>query len=232
MAGSRSIPVNANALFKSELRVGSMPFSITPVPFEWFPECACTGPLSFRADAIPTVLLLDLKLLRKSESVLSRSRGSLDPRRTADSRLRISGPMLMLSESDKDTEALDRHRPDQKLCSPLPSSALRDNADADAKARYAASRWELQVSPPPLVDLAEFARCRQRTALTPRAIPLSLPPQMHFANVARRVSRYSKPTSDHNRRSEEHTSELQSLRHLVCRLLLEKKKQKRQHCTL
>src|SRR5438045_7236302 len=29
-------------------------------------------------------------------------------------------------------------------------------------------------------------------------------------------------------RSEEHTSELQSLRHLVCRLLLEKKKEKRQ----
>src|SRR5262245_63481393 len=28
-------------------------------------------------------------------------------------------------------------------------------------------------------------------------------------------------------RSEEHTSELQSLRHLVCRLLLEKKKEKR-----
>src|SRR5262245_62486288 len=31
---------------------------------------------------------------------------------------------------------------------------------------------------------------------------------------------------DHFRRSEEHTSELQSLRHLVCRLLLEKKKTK------
>src|SRR5262245_63774149 len=31
--------------------------------------------------------------------------------------------------------------------------------------------------------------------------------------------------SDQIRRSEEHTSELQSLRHLVCRLLLEKKKQ-------
>src|SRR5262245_63725190 len=30
-------------------------------------------------------------------------------------------------------------------------------------------------------------------------------------------------------RSEEHTSELQSLRHLVCRLLLEKKKQKQRH---
>src|SRR5262245_64226497 len=30
----------------------------------------------------------------------------------------------------------------------------------------------------------------------------------------------------HDARSEEHTSELQSLRHLVCRLLLEKKKNK------
>src|SRR5437899_8375181 len=30
------------------------------------------------------------------------------------------------------------------------------------------------------------------------------------------------------RRSEEHTSELQSLRHLVCRLLLEKKKKQKQ----
>src|SRR5262245_64400721 len=30
-------------------------------------------------------------------------------------------------------------------------------------------------------------------------------------------------------RSEEHTSELQSLRHLVCRLLLEKKKEKTKH---
>src|ERR1039458_8469107 len=32
-------------------------------------------------------------------------------------------------------------------------------------------------------------------------------------------------------RSEEHTSELQSLRHLVCRLLLEKKKKKPTHTT-
>src|SRR5205814_5610698 len=32
-----------------------------------------------------------------------------------------------------------------------------------------------------------------------------------------------------SRRSEEHTSELQSLRHLVCRLLLEKKKQKKKN---
>src|SRR5437899_9556062 len=32
------------------------------------------------------------------------------------------------------------------------------------------------------------------------------------------------------KRSEEHTSELQSLRHLVCRLLLEKKKTNEQQC--
>src|SRR5438045_4674973 len=33
-------------------------------------------------------------------------------------------------------------------------------------------------------------------------------------------------SGEQGRRSEEHTSELQSLRHLVCRLLLEKKKKK------
>src|SRR5437899_10685452 len=35
-------------------------------------------------------------------------------------------------------------------------------------------------------------------------------------------------SADDVERSEEHTSELQSLRHLVCRLLLEKKKHKRE----
>src|SRR5438045_8399660 len=43
-------------------------------------------------------------------------------------------------------------------------------------------------------------------------------PASAAASAARRVA-----SSD---RSEEHTSELQSLRHLVCRLLLEKKKKK------
>src|SRR5437016_4331075 len=79
---------------------------------------------------------------------------------TAGCRSTISAPALILSGFDRDNEALDRHRPDQKLCSPLPSSALRDNADADAKARYAASLRELQVSAPPLLDLAPSARCR------------------------------------------------------------------------
>src|SRR5436305_3171947 len=39
----------------------------------------------------------------------------------------------------------------------------------------------------------------------------------------------SRPMPDGRRRSEEHTSELQSRPHLVCRLLLEKKKKKRRY---
>src|SRR5207253_5168643 len=103
------------------------------------------------------------------------------------SRLRISGSALMLSEYDKDNEALDRLRLDQKPCPPLPFSALRDSADADARARSVASRSELQVWSPLLLDLAASFRRRQRTALALPATPLSLPPQMHFPNVARRV---------------------------------------------
>src|ERR1039458_10768805 len=41
----------------------------------------------------------------------------------------------------------------------------------------------------------------------------------------------SKGSSSVKLRSEEHTSELQSLRHLVCRLLLEKKKNRQYHHT-
>src|SRR6266536_1185295 len=195
--GSGSIPVNASALFKSEPRVRSMPFSITPVPFEWFPEGVCTRPLSFRADAIPTVLLIDFKLLRKRGSVLSRSRERLDPRMTADSRLRISGSALTLSESDKDNEALDRLRPDRRRCLPLPSSMLRDSADADARARSGASRSELQVWSRLLPDLAASCPRRQRTVVALPAIRLFLPSRTHFATVARRVSRCSTPRPDH-----------------------------------
>src|SRR5471030_2790627 len=46
------------------------------------------------------------------------------------------------------------------------------------------------------------------------------------AEISRLVKRFSRWTTG---RSEEHTSELQSLRHLVCRLLLEKKKKPKKH---
>src|SRR5438045_7721647 len=54
--------------------------------------------------------------------------------------------------------------------------------------------------------------------------PISAPPAHHPAGsrpCQRRRSHLCRPPN----RSEEHTSELQSLRQLVCRLLLEKKKQ-------
>src|SRR2546429_7325833 len=48
-----------------------------------------------------------------------------------------------------------------------------------------------------------------------------------------RVYTAERPRSAAGRRSEEHTSELQSRLHLVCRLLLEKKKKQTLHlCTL
>src|SRR5258705_3185909 len=44
---------------------------------------------------------------------------------------------------------------------------------------------------------------------------------------AAEVNSFAMSAADSAQRSEEHTSELQSLRHLVCRLLLEKKKNQR-----
>src|SRR2546422_4268028 len=49
---------------------------------------------------------------------------------------------------------------------------------------------------------------------------------------ARAAAAISRPSSRPCIRSEEHTSELQSRLHLVCRLLLEKKKNKTQHTTI
>src|SRR5205814_7291271 len=50
----------------------------------------------------------------------------------------------------------------------------------------------------------------------------SLP--LHQRRRPRQRRRHAQPDGGQRQRSEEHTSELQSLRHFVCRLLLEKKK--------
>src|SRR6266581_147125 len=50
-----------------------------------------------------------------------------------------------------------------------------------------------------------------------------------FLAVERNTKHLEPMIHDGNERSEEHTSELQSPVHLVCRLLLEKKKQSRRH---
>src|SRR5205823_7238191 len=55
----------------------------------------------------------------------------------------------------------------------------------------------------------------------------SIPANVDNTNVARFVCRILKAGLGISSRSEEHTSELQSLAYLVCRLLLEKKKKKK-----
>src|SRR5436853_664794 len=50
-----------------------------------------------------------------------------------------------------------------------------------------------------------------------------------YAAVDREYSPPCHQPYPNHQRSEEHTSELQSLRHLVCRLLLEKKKKTKHH---
>src|SRR5947199_5044410 len=65
----------------------------------------------------------------------------------------------------------------------------------------------------PISYSSAFARTRSSASSTGSKTAAGRP---------RFVTMYAAP------RSEEHTSELQSLRHLVCRLLLEKKKKKKQ----
>src|SRR5205814_9908540 len=69
-------------------------------------------------------------------------------------------------------------------------------ANIRAKPSNGTSRWETRAS---------------KSIRRPCSLPSSNYSQTHFGTIAAK-------------RSEEHTSELQSLRHLVCRLLLEKKK--------
>src|SRR2546425_5886078 len=74
-------------------------------------------------------------------------------------------------------------------------------------------------SGPPLPPIAELERLGvRRASLGPRAIQATLGRLRRIAVELRHQG-----TND-TMRSEEHTSELQSLAYLVCRLLLEKKK--------
>src|SRR5437899_6445515 len=78
------------------------------------------------------------------------------------------------------------------------------------------------IRPPPRSTLFPYTTLF-RSALRPR------PERFRRHSVPRRAAAAHQrerrgPRRADRRRSEEHTSELQSLRHLVCRLLLEKKK--------
>src|SRR2546425_5341847 len=69
-----------------------------------------------------------------------------------------------------------------------------------------------------------------RSCADPRAAPsASSSPEKACAPPDRHQSERSSPGCSRQPRSEEHTSELQSLAYLVCRLLLEKKKKRKQY---
>src|SRR5205823_14037685 len=91
-------------------------------------------------------------------------------------------------------------------------------------------------SPPPNPDLHSFptrrssdlgARDRERARRRGgRSRNQAATARCGLRRAARRRLSLQRPHSPDEIRSEEHTSELQSLAYLVCRLLLEKKKQK------
>src|SRR3712207_7656728 len=64
-----------------------------------------------------------------------------------------------------------------------------------------------------------------------RAADAALPASRRCAGLPRQESARHHPAARGRRRSEEHTSELQSRQYLVCRLLLEKKNTSNTHAT-
>src|SRR5690349_22564574 len=70
---------------------------------------------------------------------------------------------------------------------------------------------------------------RQGNGSSTRGLTCSAISSTHStSNRTARIARAEPPGAGHSQRSEEHTSELQSRRDLVCRLLLEKKNQDKQ----
>src|SRR2546422_7373153 len=78
------------------------------------------------------------------------------------------------------------------------------------------------IVPRPLPTVAHHAALPAGAGLTQLVLVVYLTESAKYASSAVTMFR----RSDFIERSEEHTSELQSRLHLVCRLLLEKKKQK------
>src|SRR5262245_63488432 len=78
------------------------------------------------------------------------------------------------------------------------------------------------IRPPPRSTLFPYTTLFRSIARSQRRLGDLQLGGVHHEPLARRVRHVGHRADD---RSEEHTSELQSLRHLVCRLLLETKKQ-------
>src|SRR2546429_109787 len=98
------------------------------------------------------------------------------------------------------------------------------NLHAESRSRRSALGTEQRIAICTLVlALSSFlAGCGKSSANAPGAGPGAMPVQVRIATAAKipETTEYLSIL----KRSEEHTSELQSRLHLVCRLLLEKKK--------
>src|SRR2546430_12385142 len=87
-------------------------------------------------------------------------------------------------------------------------------------------------TPPSTTTISSVARSGRRRATSFRSVPLKSferstgteRPMNPPPPIGRRLAKPAAPPAPPGRRSEEHTSELQSQSNLVCRLLLEKKK--------
>src|SRR5205814_9871231 len=87
----------------------------------------------------------------------------------------------------------------------------------------------LPIFEPPVMTSPEASRSSQPvfwiSRRTKEKISSTRGSMISVSSCRERMRGLRSPTLGTSMRSEEHTSELQSLRHLVCRLLLEKKKQ-------
>src|SRR5690625_3267916 len=113
---------------------------------------------------------------------------------------------------------------------PIPTAAARPAPNPPMRDRVPWSILALESAPPMLVvrvDTPLPTRLNAPEATEPTFCIVALRPWKRLPSASRgwRTTRPSPP-----RRSEEHTSELQSRGHLVCRLLLEKKDQYHANC--
>src|SRR5437899_6941439 len=90
---------------------------------------------------------------------------------------------------------------------------------------FLSSFFVLMIRPPPRSTLFPYTTLFRSS---PRVrVMFPVPSAMRLEGCAAAWLGIESPSYAAAQRSEEHTSELQSLRHLVCRLLLEKKKKEK-----
>src|SRR3989449_4784919 len=150
-------------------------------------------------------------------SALRREAGTPKYARLAASIPQMPGPHSATFRYSSRIRSLDRTSSSPSAVAA--SLSLRIGLREDERYRFFASCWVMVLAP------RSRSRCRHAAPMADQN------PWAPSTPSASATSAGSIPTCERNRessamRSEEHTSELQSRLHLVCRLLLEKKKKK------